>query len=150
MARPASNRTLKGHVTRLQRQLEAAHKTLRVVAAERDDARAEIEEAKQSAETYRTQWLDGIAKSKELEREVREDRETMGRLRQHADEERALRLRVEAERDRDRGYIEGLLDGLHPARPQLPWETVEVTREVRGADLPAFADWSSDTPKWRR
>jgi hypothetical protein len=117
--RNPSIKTLKAAVTRLTNQLDAMSKTLANVAEERDTA---VRQEKM----YKGWWLDADSARKTNEAGRRRYEQERDAALGQAAEARKGEANAVADRDRERGYIEGLLDGRYPERPRLPWEEGEV------------------------
>jgi chromosome segregation ATPase len=93
-----------------------ADKRLVALTEERDELMEKVGQLRQ--------WWADSEKERKAANERRDayqlQAETDRQQRVEADQRLAAMV---AERDTARSYIEGLLDGMHPQRPQLPWES---------------------------
>jgi hypothetical protein len=96
-------------------------------AVEADKRLVALTEERDEAVEGRKTWIDIATERKETAQRLIDERDNAVRRAEVAEQDAAIARRGEAEaradRDRERGYIEGLLDGRHPERPQLPWES---------------------------
>jgi chromosome segregation ATPase len=116
----------KTKIRRLENRLAEYDTLLQRVKNERDTKVAALAEerdsAAENAKFWNERWkqADGLVKDANGRADKAEAEAATQRLQAQHDRERLRH--VERMRDRERGYIEGLLDGMHPQRPALPWE----------------------------
>lgn len=118
---------LKAALTRATKQVAGLTAGLEAAVKERDEAKAEAE---LKAATASARWgtIQTLTEKIEKLEEARDDAlAEAGQLRYSERTAREAMLRAQAERERDRAYVTGLLDGTHPRRPPLPWEGVEFS-----------------------
>jgi chromosome segregation ATPase len=126
MMRKPSVASLTRQVRSLEQQREASEATIKKLAGQRDEAQAEIVKLTDNVEFLKKQWhaeRDDVTTANERANKMELQRDSA--LKQAA-AERERRQQMLADRERERGYIEGLLDRQHPERPELPWEHGEV------------------------
>jgi chromosome segregation ATPase len=140
-AATADNATLAEQNVRLREQLdeaEALNKQQAVTIAETlatlEKLKGDILEVGQKCDQYKRWWTEERDRLKKAEERADADAgdAAQARLERQGLERRLASM--EADMQRERGYIEGLLDGRHPERPRLPWEP-NIIREERVGDI---------------
>lgn len=83
---------------------------------------AKLVEAERNVGFWKRQWTEADAALKKVRDEAMQTRLERDNWRTQAETYRGTANDAQQELHRARGYVEGLLDGMHPRRPQLPWE----------------------------
>jgi chromosome segregation ATPase len=88
-------------------------------------ARKELVEVQTNVDWWRKQAGARQSELREAEGREKSAHADRDRYRTQAEADREALRKLEAAVERERGYIEGLLDRQHPERPRLPWEPRE-------------------------
>lgn len=122
IAKGRENAALKRNIQELTAMNEEQARSIAGALADLEKAREELADLQENVKFWKDRWNEVNEGAKQWGKDRQAAEQDRDRWRTQAEADRENLRRVEAERERERGYIEGLLDRQYPERPRLPWE----------------------------